>query len=115
MAGRFALFTDENVSGPVITGLIARGWNVVRTIEVFAEGTDDLVLFEHAAQDDRVMVSNDLDMLAIAEAWLRDSRPFRGLVRWERVRAGHFIDAFERYAQEADTFAYPIRHITAAG
>lgn len=95
MAGRFALFTDENVSGPVITGLIARGWNVVRTIEVFAEGT------EHAAQDDRVMVSTDLDMLAIAEAWLRDSRPFRGLVRWEqelqkRVRAGHFIDAFER-------------------
>jgi transposase InsO family protein len=35
--GRFPLFTDENVSGPIIDGLKARGWDVVRAMPSLAD------------------------------------------------------------------------------
>jgi hypothetical protein len=40
------------------------------------------VHFERAARDGRVLVSNDPDMEAIANRWLADGRPFRGLILW---------------------------------
>jgi hypothetical protein len=43
--GRFAIFTDENVDGPLIKALSARGWDVVRAVDVFGERTDDEALF----------------------------------------------------------------------
>ena len=49
MPGRFALFTDENVDGPVIRALSARGWDVVRAMDTFGERTDDEALFAYAA------------------------------------------------------------------
>lgn len=54
MPGRFALFTDENVDGPLIKALSARGWDVVRAVDVFGERTDDDVLFSYAAEHRRV-------------------------------------------------------------
>ena len=41
MPGRFALFTDENVDGPLIKALSARGWDMVRAVDVFGERTED--------------------------------------------------------------------------
>ena len=43
MAVRFPLYTDENVKGALIKALRQGGWDVVRAIEVFPEGTDDEV------------------------------------------------------------------------
>ena len=44
-------------------------WDVLRGIDAYPEGTDDHIHFERAAQEGRVLVSNDLDMKLIAEAW----------------------------------------------
>ena len=49
MPGRFALFTDENVDGPLIKALSARRWDVKRAVDVFGERTDDEALFALAA------------------------------------------------------------------
>ena len=48
MAGRFPLYTDADVKGAVIEALRQGGWDVVRAIEAFPEGTDDEVHFDYA-------------------------------------------------------------------
>lgn len=40
MAGREALFADACVNGHLVEALILRGWDVMRAIDVFPEGTD---------------------------------------------------------------------------
>jgi predicted nuclease of predicted toxin-antitoxin system len=82
VAGRFPLYTDADVHGPLIDALRARGWDVVRAVELYPQGTSDAVHFEHAARDSRVLISNDNDMEIIANRWLAEGRPFRGLILW---------------------------------
>ena len=45
MPGRFPIHTDENVQGPVIEGLRARGWDVVLTIDAFGQRSVDEPVF----------------------------------------------------------------------
>ncbi len=82
MAGRFPLYTDADVHGPLILALRGRGWDVVRAIDLYPQGTADAVHFEHAARENRVLISNDQDMEGIANRWLAEGRPFRGLILW---------------------------------
>lgn len=49
VSDRFPLFTDADVHGPLIKALTNRGWDVVRSVDTFLEGTDDEILFEYAA------------------------------------------------------------------
>lgn len=37
MAGRFPLYTDADVNGPVVQALVDRGWDVVRAIDALAQ------------------------------------------------------------------------------
>jgi hypothetical protein len=39
--GRFRLLSDENIPGPLIEALKQRGWDVVRTIDVFGQRSVD--------------------------------------------------------------------------
>jgi len=82
VAGRFPLYTDADVHGPLILALRGRGWDVVRAIDLYPQGTADAVHFEHAARENRVLISNDQDMEGIANRWLAEGRPFRGLILW---------------------------------
>jgi hypothetical protein len=50
VAGRFPLFTDNHVRQQIVEGLRGRGWDVVRSIDVFPEATDDEILFAYAAE-----------------------------------------------------------------
>jgi hypothetical protein len=73
-------------------------------------------LFERAAADDRVFVTNDRPAEAIAIGWLREERRFRGMVAWpvgtyEHRTIGELALDFEALAKEQDPFAYPIRHL----
>lgn len=113
MAGRFPLFTDENVAGPLIKALIARGWDVVRAVDVFGERTGDQVLFAHAAAQGRVFVTGDRPMEAVAIFWLREGRAFRGMIRCPtQGSVGELLAAFEGLAEADDPFAgYPIVYI----
>jgi hypothetical protein len=117
VAGRFPLYTDADVDGPVVKALRAAAWDVLRGIDAYPERTRDHIHFARAAQERRVLVSNDIDMKAIAEAWFLEGRSFPGLVWWPRrhyetMSPGDFVAAFEELAGEDDAFAgYPIVHI----
>lgn len=114
---RFPLFADNHVRQQLVDGLVLRGWDAQRAIDVFPEKTPDPVLFRYAAEQRRVFVTNDEPLRLIADEWLKDVKPFKGLVIWklklhDRLREGWFIQKFERLAEEDDPFFYPIRYLT---
>ena len=81
MPGRFRLLTDENIPGPLIEALMKSGWDVVRTIDVYGEQSDDEWVFVYAVEHDRVLVSTDTDHLIIGRRWLDHGRGFRLITR----------------------------------
>jgi hypothetical protein len=117
VAGRFRLYTDTDVDGPVVKALRGAGWDVLRGIDAYPERTRDDIHFARAAREGRVLVANDIDMKAIAEAWFTEGRSFPGLVWWPRshyavMSPGDFVAAFEELACQDDPFAaYPIVHV----
>jgi hypothetical protein len=118
VAGRFPLYTDADIRGPLIEALRQRGWDVVRAIDVFPEGTEDHIHFEWAAGEGRVFVAHDLHQSKAAKEWHRQGRPFLGFLTWPQKRHrklsdGEMVEAFEKIAAEEDPFqgAYPIRYL----
>ena len=117
MAGRFPLYTDADVHGPIVTGLVDRGWDVLRAVDAHPQGTDDEVHFETAANLGRVLVANDKDQLLIALRWIEGARPFRGYVAWrqkliDRFPVSAFLDAFDALAAQDNPFhPYPIVYL----
>lgn len=79
MAGRFPLYTDADIHGPVVEALIDAGWDVLRAIDALPEGTPDGLQLERAARERRVYVANDRRIEPMAHAWLREGKAFRGL------------------------------------
>jgi hypothetical protein len=117
VAGRFPLFTDIDVDGPLIKGLIRRGWDVVRAVDVLPGDAIDDVLFGYSVKENRIIVTNDKLIHRIATRWMREGRPFHGMVYWRKVQQkrmsrGQMIEAFEAFARETGPFNYPIRYIT---
>jgi hypothetical protein len=99
-----------------VVALRARGWTVVRAIDVFPERTSDDVLFAYAATERLVFVTSDRGVHTIARRWLEDDRPFR-MIFWRfahhaRMSDGDFVRALEELAERADHFIYPIECIT---
>jgi hypothetical protein len=58
VAGGFPVYTDADVHGPLIAALRARGWDLVRAVELYPQGTADAVHFE-AAKQNRVLISTE--------------------------------------------------------
>jgi predicted nuclease of predicted toxin-antitoxin system len=115
VAGRFPLYTDENIDGPIIRGLRLRGWDVLHAAEELGERTKDPPLFEHVASVGRVLVSTDKDMLPMATTWLAEGRPFR-LIWWDqketqRILVSVVLDAFEAIAAKDYAFASSIEYL----
>ena len=113
---RFAVYTDADIHGPIVDGLIDRCWSVVRAVEAKAEGTDDIDHFELAVSLGRVMIATDKHMKAIAERWIQEGRSFPGLVWWPRkayavMSNTDILEAIEELATKPDAFAYPIEFI----
>ncbi len=113
----FPLYTDADVHGPVVDALRRAGWDVMRAIDAFSEGTGDSVHFERAAKEGRVFVPNDRRILRIAHDYLKQARPFR-MVTWprshyDRMTGSDFVRAFEALARRGDPFprSYPIIHL----
>lgn len=115
MPGRFSLFTDENIGGPFIKGLVARGWDVQRAVDVFGEETDDDALFAYAAKTGRVFLTDDRPAEAVAIVWLENGRPFRGMIRCPQqgqMSVGELLTALEELARQDEPFAnYPIVYL----
>ena len=117
MAGLFPLYTDADVHGDLVTGLQRRGWDVLRAVDVFPEGTKDAPHLERAAELNRVFVTNDQPLRAIAYRWLRERRAFRDMITWRqldyhRMSIGDILRDFEKIAQREHPFGnYPIIHL----
>lgn len=81
-------------------------------MDTFPEGTDDDLLFEYAAKNERVLVTCDKKIQLIADRWLEEGRSFR-MVTWKqehyrRMSDGDFIRKFEARAEMDDAFPFPI-------
>ena len=104
-------------TGPLIKALVMRGWDVVRSVDTFPEGTDDDALFEHAAKEGRVFVTNDQPAVDIAHRWLSEGRGFRGMITWpqthyKQMTYGEIVEIFEILAEMEGPFEkQPIRYI----
>ena len=116
MAGRFPLLTDIHVHDGLVGALRRQGWDVLRTVDVLRSNIPDEELFAYAAEHDRVLVTNDRPLEAIAIRWLRDGRRFRGVVCWPQkhyqvMTDGELAESFEEIAARPTAFAYPIEYI----
>ena len=69
---------------------------------------------------DRYRVSTDprdVDLEVIAHRWLREWRPFPGVIFWRQERRqqkstlGEVVKAIEALAEREDPFAYPIVYL----
>jgi hypothetical protein len=74
------LYTDENIEAAIVRAVRSMGWDVVCALENHPAGTPDETHFVTAAGLDRILVSHDTDMLAIAARWQAEGRPFAGLL-----------------------------------
>ena len=116
--GRFPLYADADIHGPLIAALVRKGWDVARAVDLYPEGTADAIHFERAAREQRVLVSNDKDQELLALAWLKAGRAFPGLVTWakrheQRMTVGDFLGRFEDLAAREQAFPpdYPIVYL----
>jgi predicted nuclease of predicted toxin-antitoxin system len=74
-------YFDQHMPRAVVLGLQRRAIDVLTTQD---EGTGrwrDERLLERSTELDRVFVTEDEDLLAIAHRWMEVARPFTGLVR----------------------------------
>jgi predicted nuclease of predicted toxin-antitoxin system len=109
------LLTDNHVRQPIIKALQARGWDVVRAVDVFGEENVDEELLAWAAANARVFVTSDHGVHATAHKWLREGRAFRMIYWWaehrRRMSDGEVVQALERLAARYDAFTYAIEYI----
>lgn len=72
---------DENVRGPVTTGLRARGVDCLTAREDGYDHTDDEFVLARATGLGRVVLTYDNDFLRIAHEWLAEGRSFPGIIK----------------------------------
>ena len=75
-----AFYMDHHVHRSITEGLRRRGIDVITAFEDGREEEDDEALLERAVALDRILVSQDDDLLRIATHWQRSSREFPGVV-----------------------------------
>jgi predicted nuclease of predicted toxin-antitoxin system len=78
-----AFLADENLQRKIITGLLRRNpsVDVVRAQDVGLSGVDDRILLEVAAQQNRVLLTHDVQTL-VGFAWesVEAGRPMAGVI-----------------------------------
>jgi hypothetical protein len=99
MALRFYL--DVHVPAAISQGLARRGLDVLTSQEDETRRADDERLLARATELDRILVSQDEDLLAIAAAWQASGQRFAGLVfaPQEGASLGRYIDELELIAK----------------
>ncbi len=55
------LLADMNISPVTVSDLQLKGWNVIRVVEILPATASDLQILEFAREEERVIVSQDLD------------------------------------------------------
>ncbi len=71
---------DHHVPAAITAGLLRRGIDVITAREDGSDRLDDDLLLDRARELDRVLFSQDRDLLRIANEWLKSGRDFAGLL-----------------------------------
>lgn len=75
-----AFYMDHHVDAAITEGLRRRRIDVLTAYEDGAAQLEDADLLARATQLGRVLFSQDVDLLIIADRWLQINREFAGLV-----------------------------------
>ena len=62
---RLEFLTNMNISPLTVEQLRKNGWNIVRVSEVMDRGSKDIDIFIYAQQQNKVVITQDLDFSAI--------------------------------------------------
>ena len=110
MAGRFPLYADADVRGPLVKALKRVGWDVVRAIDELPEGAEEPPHFERAVALGRVFVANDEGQEIRANKWYRQGRAFPRLITWRqkdysKMTYGEIVEVFEELGLQENPFS----------
>jgi Domain of unknown function (DUF5615) len=94
-------YFDENVNGNLAKALRRRRVDVLTVQKDGLESAPDPDVFDRSIELNRVLVSNDEDMLAIASDYMGRETPFPGLIFLYRASLREHLDALEYIAQSA--------------
>ncbi|MGQ9575317.1 MAG: DUF5615 family PIN-like protein [Thermoguttaceae bacterium] len=99
-----ALYMDHHVRRAVTEGLRRRGVDVLTAREDGHATANDEELLARATALDRVLFSQDDDLLAVAARWVRAGQPFSGLVYAHQLTAtiGELIRDLELVAKTSE-------------
>lgn len=75
-----AFLMDHHVRAEITEGLRQRGIDVLTALDDGSSRFDDSHLLARATEHDRVLVSQDKDLLVIAAKWQQTGRDFAGIV-----------------------------------
>jgi predicted nuclease of predicted toxin-antitoxin system len=81
-----ALYMNQHVPRAITTGLRLRGMDVVTAHEDGASRLDDSELLDRASELERVLFTQDDDLLAEATRRQRGGIPFRGVIYAHQLR-----------------------------
>jgi hypothetical protein len=106
---------DVHVPGAITAGLRPRGIDVLTSQEDGTRRADDEQLLARATALDRVLVSQDEDLLAVAARWQGASWEFAGLIfaPQEGGSIGRYVDDLELIAAccRRDEVASQVQHL----
>lgn len=83
-----AFYMDVHVPSAITAGLRLRDIDVLTAQEDGTRRSDDEALLVRATALERILFTQDEDLLAIASEWQRQSRPFVGLVYCHQLGPG---------------------------
>ena len=97
-------YADEHVVHAIVQALRQRGMDVITVQDRGREHTNDTELLAEAFGDQRVMLTNDKDFLAIAAGYAVRGETFAPLFFWpqQRRRIGEIVRAIIREASKTD-------------
>jgi hypothetical protein len=75
-------YADEHIVFGLVQALRQRGMDVVRVQDHEREQTDDSDLLDEALSDERVMLTNDTDFLALAAVRVARQQQFAPIFFW---------------------------------
>ena len=80
-AGRLRILLDECVQAGVVHALSDDGHDVVRPVASgTTESLTDEAVLESAAEQDRILVTTDTDLLAVHTRWIAEGKSHPGII-----------------------------------
>ena len=97
-------YADEHVHGGIVQALRVRGMDIDTVQDRGRDGTPDDELLVEAFHDQRIMLTNDTDFLALSAALAARNEPFAPIFFWpqNRRRIGDVVRSVIRAATTLD-------------